>query len=543
MAISDISEADVRNALLAFDEIGRDAFLKRYGFGESRNYVLVEDGRRYDSKAVIAVAHSYARPDIGVLQARDFSGGLATVVHRLNELGFSVEYQSEATGMFDDLGEPVDATFELRGAGKEWVVVLHSRSGAAGTTTVRNPEYAVGLRLLLERLARRGAVVTDLQVMSGRTRVLSADERRLGMNLPLSLEPSKDFEALRREIGSAQAKVGHTRSTGGNPTRRIEMAVRMSKVATGPTMVELLSASGNAGPAHWLFTVNPERYRVFDQLEETGSLSPTWRLSQHWNRVRPGDDVVLWLTGPDGGVIALGVVAEPPKQTSERGNAYWVEGSDAERDAWSCTVAFATAYPRGNDSRRALAADSRFSSSEVLTPGRRRSPLRLDDQQWTAVAEWARFADEGEPTAPGEPPIEDGAGLLPGQPLRASYDLPGRTVYLDWAERRLVAAYQKWLSGRLDVAVPVRAPEQLLEADAFDQSRALLIEAKADTRRESVRMALGQLLDYERFFDGPVNRAVLLPARPADSLVELLRCHAVTIIHKDGDGFVEVDGV
>lgn len=63
-----------------FDRLGREAFLARYGYGKARGCFLVRDGRRYDSMAVVGVAHGYDRPDDGPLQPQEFSGGDATVV-------------------------------------------------------------------------------------------------------------------------------------------------------------------------------------------------------------------------------------------------------------------------------------------------------------------------------------------------------------------------------------------------------------------------------------------------------------------------------
>jgi 5-methylcytosine-specific restriction enzyme A len=47
MGLSDLTPAAVNEALDEFDQLGRDAFLKRYGMGAARGYYLVRDGRRY----------------------------------------------------------------------------------------------------------------------------------------------------------------------------------------------------------------------------------------------------------------------------------------------------------------------------------------------------------------------------------------------------------------------------------------------------------------------------------------------------------------
>jgi hypothetical protein len=77
-------------AVKEFDEIGRDAFLKKYGFGPSRDYFLVVDGREYDSKAIVGAAHGFEFPDQGPLDRATFSGGKNAAAKKLGELGFEI---------------------------------------------------------------------------------------------------------------------------------------------------------------------------------------------------------------------------------------------------------------------------------------------------------------------------------------------------------------------------------------------------------------------------------------------------------------------
>ncbi len=95
MGLSNITNREpVLAAIEEYDGIGREPFLKKYGFGRSRRYWLVHDGNRYDSKAIVGAAHGYAVPDLGPMRAQDFSGGTATVKRRLEQLGFRVELDS-----------------------------------------------------------------------------------------------------------------------------------------------------------------------------------------------------------------------------------------------------------------------------------------------------------------------------------------------------------------------------------------------------------------------------------------------------------------
>ncbi|WP_205625626.1 hypothetical protein [Actinomadura atramentaria] len=66
----------------------RDVFLERYGYKPAYRYLVEFGGRLYDSKAIVGVAYRYVagRP----LTPDEFSGGRATVVKTLANLGFTV---------------------------------------------------------------------------------------------------------------------------------------------------------------------------------------------------------------------------------------------------------------------------------------------------------------------------------------------------------------------------------------------------------------------------------------------------------------------
>jgi hypothetical protein len=90
MALSDITREVVIAACHEFDEIGQEHFLERYGFGRSKTYRLLYDGKLYDSKAILGAAHGLLGPGYSALRADDFSGGLEATVRVLQDLGFEV---------------------------------------------------------------------------------------------------------------------------------------------------------------------------------------------------------------------------------------------------------------------------------------------------------------------------------------------------------------------------------------------------------------------------------------------------------------------
>lgn len=91
MAWQEINKAaSIIQAMDEFDALGREGFLKKYGFGRAREYYLYSNGNYYDSKAIIGVAHGFEFPKKGPLKPDQFTGGEKTVRKKLETLGFVV---------------------------------------------------------------------------------------------------------------------------------------------------------------------------------------------------------------------------------------------------------------------------------------------------------------------------------------------------------------------------------------------------------------------------------------------------------------------
>lgn len=90
MGLRDITRTAILAAVAEYDELGQDEFLRKYGFDRARAYLLIHNGKSYDSKAIVGVAHGFL-PGERALTARDFSGGEATVGRLFRGLGFTVQ--------------------------------------------------------------------------------------------------------------------------------------------------------------------------------------------------------------------------------------------------------------------------------------------------------------------------------------------------------------------------------------------------------------------------------------------------------------------
>ena len=111
-------------------------------------------------------------------------------------------------------------------------------------------------------------------------------------------------------------------------------------------------------------------------------------------------------------------------------------------------------------------------------------------------------------------------------------------------EKILVKKYRKYLIdnklGTFKIN-KIKIPEEkgILETDGWIVESETLIEAKASSERENIRMAIGQLLDYKRYSPIPKKLAILLPNLPKSDLVELLHSLDIDIIYEEGEKFSE----
>lgn len=108
------SPAAVQAALDQFESMGRTAFLALYGFGRSRDFLVrnPQTGNLCDSKAVVGAAYGFEHPEHGPLTHDEFSGGEATVVPRLQALGFEVVKVGEDWTL-QEVTATVESYFEM----------------------------------------------------------------------------------------------------------------------------------------------------------------------------------------------------------------------------------------------------------------------------------------------------------------------------------------------------------------------------------------------------------------------------------------------
>ena len=117
----------------------------------------------------------------------------------------------------------------------------------------------------------------------------------------------------------------------------------------------------------------------------------------------------------------------------------------------------------------------------------------------------------------------------------------GEVIKAEKVEAKLLAGYRAWLEKQNRKLSAVKYGT--IQCDGYEVERRNLIEAKASARRENIRMAVGQLLDYafqgnqgEKPLGEP-HKAILLPKKPHPEIINWLHHLHIHIIWREGKSF------
>ena len=124
---------------------------------------------------------------------------------------------------------------------------------------------------------------------------------------------------------------------------------------------------------------------------------------------------------------------------------------------------------------------------------------------------------------------------------RFQFSVPDKVIEATRSEQSLVLAFTAHLESQGHMVTRHRARPAgagvSIVCDLVDETDHVLYEAKGNVERPSVRVAIGQLLDYRRFESTPPRLAVLLPQEPARDIIELIHSVPASVVWRTKDGF------
>lgn len=288
---------------------------------------------------------------------------------------------------------------------------------------------------------------------------------------------------------------------------------------------DLITAGGSHPHSHWVLGCDPDQWDVWSWWESRSTSTVTLTITGHVDELRIGDRFALWVSGGTAGIYAIGTLASTPYQAESPEDGATRHGVDVHFDRFFFDRPL---------TRQALESDPVFTDlPTMMFDGA--GPVPLAPGQWTPIE---RTADDRGRTRPAEPAETVVTSRPPGsvpETTTASGGSGSRVV--DFPEARLVERYADFVGRELLCLSALLPTGERLVCDLFDPGTNTLIEAKASNRRQDVRMALGQLLDYRHHLKPGAELAVLLPAKPASSIIEVLGAQSVGVIYPDGDEF------
>lgn len=144
----------------------------------------------------------------------------------------------------------------------------------------------------------------------------------------------------------------------------------------------------------WIFQANPKRYRIEESLRvESDEL---WNLNQHAQKVRAGDRVLVWMSGPRAGIYAVGSIISDPAETPDTpiGQGYWTNERDGVHPRPRVLVAYERVLIDRPLLKCYLECDPSLDDLQVLRQPRGTN-FPVTEEEWDALKAWL----EDEPPA------------------------------------------------------------------------------------------------------------------------------------------------
>lgn len=121
-------------------------------------------------------------------------------------------------------------------------------------------------------------------------------------------------------------------------------------------------------PNAWIFQGNPKYYDVKRAVAELKTI--TWAVNQSHKQIKQGDKVYIWVSGPDGGIIADGMILCNPEMRKPDPNDPYNQGDSLKTEPYLAVDIQLSRKLEQTILRSVLLADERTKKLEILTyPG------------------------------------------------------------------------------------------------------------------------------------------------------------------------------
>lgn len=136
------------------------------------------------------------------------------------------------------------------------------------------------------------------------------------------------------------------------------------EISFGDEMFNGLSAKReNVG---WIFQGNPKHYDVIGAVTDLDVI--TWTTKQYQNQIREGDRAYIWISGPEGGVVASGIIqCDPENRILDSTDPYAITGKFRTGEGYVVDIELTHKITDAIISKATFLADERLKKVSILT--------------------------------------------------------------------------------------------------------------------------------------------------------------------------------
>ena len=341
--MDEISQKDIINAIA---EINANPELRKGR--ASSTYDLIFDGIDYPPKLVISIANRFATGK--ELDSNDFEGGIGTPAFKLlQKEGFEIKVKKQV------MNDPKDIVAEHN---KEFIKLIEAFIEQSKTSDLSWKRYQKSFRNLTvkvsfgkgvsARIPWVGLLKDPNSISKGIYPVFLFFKETNKLILAYGISETKKSENnWTNTEAQTSIEAWHLKEFGTPPDRYgasyikgiYDLDIGLDKDLIAQDLDDIISEydeldfEKESAVNYWVFQGSPEVYNMSEALKSESI--KTWTVSSHRNRIKLGDKFILWLTGREGGCLALGLVTSPVTVMKEEDleRSFYVRSSSSSDNA------------------------------------------------------------------------------------------------------------------------------------------------------------------------------------------------------------------
>jgi len=137
----------------------------------------------------------------------------------------------------------------------------------------------------------------------------------------------------------------------------------------------------------WIFQANPNKYEIYKSLE--AEKAEYWNLNQNAKKIKAGDRVLIWISGIEAGIYALGKVMTDPvvRPDSATGIGYWITKKAGQRAKYRVLVRYEQVFLDNPLLKLFLEFDPTLWNLKVICAPHGTN-FAVSEEEWQAIQEW-----------------------------------------------------------------------------------------------------------------------------------------------------------